>query len=709
MSRRSKADVIVATHPNAPAVFNCVRSVLEHSGEHLHRLIVTVEPAIEPGLAEELERLAHRDARVCMLWGRSQSRPVDSWNRGLIERAGDSVLLSSDCTVSPGWLAELAAVAHSEERTACASPLTNGRGTCAVSELSRETNPDESEEMSVRAACSGLPRWTIAPVLAASCIYLRADVIDAVGLLDTSLESQGAAVDNWVTRAQALGFVAKRANHTYVRRSIPHAGTESAAPGDRDATVQGSRDAHLEHQLELFCKTLDGHLPGHAVRARTSGKLRVAYDIRHLPRDQVGTRTYAVSLGRALAELPEIELTLLVRDPVQARGLSGRVVVEERWLDDVEIIHKPAQLIDTQEIRLLFESSAHLVLTYQDLIGYRIPISFPSDSGFDQYRATSGLTLQAVQQILAISMSSAREIASEFGIPREGIAVVPHGVDAEWFARREDRDLAILRRMRLPGRFFFSLATDFPHKNLPNLLDAHAMLRNRWPDQEPPGLVLAGYTSSARSGFYRGLKSKPMPAGLTFLGPVSPDQLRVLYQNALALVFPSLYEGFGLPPLEAMAAGTPVIAMPVSAVPEVGGDCVLYPDGLSAVNLAKAMESLATDGNLRERLRTAGLKRVEQFRWEHTARATLEVYRSTVFQPSQRSLQMRRLLRDTIIRWSLPGSLSLSGGESGSPAGAVPPQSIGIQNAWRALNVAVHTRLRRELRRFERRLGRKSA
>ena len=112
------------------------------------------------------------------------------------------------------------------------------------------------------------------------------------------------------------------------------------------------------------------------------------------------------------------------------------------------------------------------------------------------------------------------------------------------------------------------------------------------------------------------------------MGPVSGDQLRVLYQNAEGLVFPSLYEGFGLPPLEAMAAGTPVIAMPISSVPEVVGDSVLYPDGLSVADLARAMESVATNPSLGDDLRERGIKRVEHFRWENTALATVEAYRS---------------------------------------------------------------------------------
>ena len=218
----------------------------------------------------------------------------------------------------------------------------------------------------------------------------------------------------------------------------------------------------------------------------------MAYDIRHLPGELNGTRTYAVNLARALAGLPEIDLTLLVAEPAQANGLKGRVVTEEQWLNDVAVIHKPSQIMNPQELGLLFESTAHVVLSYQDLIGYRIPLAFPSDWEFEEYRATSSLTLHAVQRVLAYSENVADEIHAEFGIPHEDIPVVPLGVESGWFAHRGERDVAIAWRMGLPERYFLSLATDFPHKNLPNLLDAYALLRSRWRDGEPPGLVLAG-------------------------------------------------------------------------------------------------------------------------------------------------------------------------------------------------------------------------
>src|SRR5262249_20162898 len=156
------------------------------------------------------------------------------------------------------------------------------------------------------------------------------------------------------------------------------------------------------------------------------------------------------------------------------------------------------------------------------------------------------------------------------------------------------------------------------------------------------------------------IEQQTRDGGIFYVGSLSADELRVVYQNALALVFPSLYEGFGLPPLEAMAAGTPVIANQFSSIPEVAGDAVLYPDGLSSAALARAMERIAASAALRAELRDRGLKRALEFRWETTARAVLQTYRSAVLHPSERSLHARQLLREAILHWSEPACEELS-------------------------------------------------
>ena len=703
MSRARKADVIVTIDREAPAAPHGLQRVLDISGPTLNRLIVVHGARWGSQLHAGLERLARTDPRVELFHESDCPGEVDACNRGLARRSADAVLLNSDAVVSPGWLSELAALAHSEERIAATSPM-----------IDRAASDELAGDQEAREACLGLPRATTTPQLEGSCAYLRGDAIDATGRLDPIFSSRQAAIDDWVNRAQSRGFFVRRANHVVILDAGEPLDPSEATESYRiDQEVLDQRWPHHGCQIASFRRSLDGSLAVHASRLKATGILRVAFDIRHIPAEQVGTRTLAVSLGRALAERPDVELTLLVKHPVQAEGLEGRIVTEEQWQDDVAVIHKPAQVFDRQQLKLLFESSAHVVITYQDLISYRVPVVFDGYNGFEAYRATSNLSMQAAQRIIASSRNAASEIAYEFGIPRDEVAVVRLGVDAGQFAPREPGDDESFAELKLPGRYFFSVATDYPHKNLAGLLEAYSSLRRRWSQGEPPGLVLAGYVMGAGAQLYDALRSDPSREGLTFLGPVSAQQLRILYQHADALIYPSLYEGFGLPPLEAMAAGTPVIALPFSSVPEVGGDSVLYADGLSVGALERAMERLATEADLRDELRRRGLARVEQFRWEQTARAAVEVYRSAVLHPSERSLQMRRLLRDATVYWSEPQYVFVpqQPEPQPEPQPEVPPipEPLGIRNALTALNEAVHRRLRREVSRIEPLIGRRSA
>jgi glycosyltransferase involved in cell wall biosynthesis len=707
MMRQHRADVIMRADHEPDVVACCLRSLFEHGGTSLRRLIVIDQHPGDSEMAAMLESVVTSDPRAAVTRHASSLGIIEAYNRGLAKRQGDVVLISSDCVVSADWLVELAAVAHSDERTACVAPLIN-EGTCSVSAMVGASIATVGA--SIRKACANLPQWTQLPSVTGPCVYFRADALDAVGLLDTLFASYDAAMDNWVTRVSCLGFGNKRANHAYVHRlsSTARVGHDDAPHSD-GAVVSSFQSSDLEHQLERFRNSLDGRLAAHAVRAELTGKLRVALDIRHVPAENVGTRTYTVSLAQALGEQPGIELTLLVSDPAQARGLPGRVVRADDWSDDVAVIHKPAQVIDPRELRLLFRSSAHVVISYLDLIGYRIPHSFPTNAEFDLYRATSNLSLHAAQRIIAISACAADEIHAEFGIPRGEIDISHLGVDANWFGQRADGPIKESWRRGLTDAYFLSIATDFPHKNLSNLLDAYAMLRGGWLEGKPPALVLVGHTSSSRTEFYSKLESSELLAGVTFLGPVSRERLRSLYQYALALVFPSLYEGFGLPPLEAMAAGTPVVAMPISAVPEVAGDAVLYADGLSISALARAMESVGIDQGLRDDLVARGKRRVEAFRWEQTARATVEAYRSAVFRPSNRSLQMRRQLEEAINLLSEPRATAawLESREDWELVNAAHP--LGIRNALKALNASLQARLRREIKRLQSASGRRIA
>jgi glycosyltransferase involved in cell wall biosynthesis len=648
-----------------------------------------------------IEGIANAHTRAQLIRCQQAMNWAERANAGLKERSGDVVIATDALPVTEGWLTELIEVAYSDERTACVAPLNDDRGACSLGEWGVPGATHPVDDSAVVAACRDLPRWTAVPRLESPCVYLRAEMIDAVGLLDPAFQSALDALDDWAMRAQSLGLLARRANRVFIRR---HARTRNRGGRSRDRS-RSSRKLlgtypHLSHQCAAFRGTLDARLATHAVQLESTGRLRLALDLRHLPPQQVGTRTYALCLARELARLPQVDLTLIVREPSQAPGLKARLITADRWCDDVDVIHKPAQIFYREHAALLFESSAHVVITYQDLIAHRISLVFPGEADFDDYRATNRLCVPAAQRILAYSHHTAGEIAAEFGIPRHEVVATPLGVDVPSFSRDDPQADRILARLRLPARYFFCLATDYPHKNMSALLEAYVLLRQRWSDTAVPSLILAGHALNHRTVAKGALGGAHSRIGVRFLGAVSADELRILYQRAEALVFPSLYEGFGLPPLEAMAAGTPVIALPVSAIPEVCGDSVLYPEGLSVEHLARAMHQLAGSDALRAELRRRGRERVEQFTWEKTARATLEACRDAVLRPSERSLQARRLLRDAIVSWSrrVPPRQNLRFVAHASEPGA--GEALGIRSACAALKGAVVRRLNRELKRL---------
>jgi glycosyltransferase involved in cell wall biosynthesis len=693
-----QADVIVPVYRDTVMTMCCLESVLAHGGAALRSLIVVVDVSPEPDMRDALAKLAGTDGRVQVLHNERNVGFVATCNRGLARRQGDAVLLNSDTITTPGWLDELAKVAHSDSRTACVSPLSNNATIYSVPNFAAETPANMVDSKLVEVACSGLPRWTEMPTAHGFCLYMRGQVLDLVGHLDPVFSPGYDEENDWVMRAQAMGFVAKRANRAFVY----HLGSQSFRKEKvllqaRNALLLAQRHPHYVPQIERFFFTLDAQLAACAVRVESTGKIRVALDFRHMPPEPVGTGTYAIGLARALAALPEIELTMVVRQASQAADVPGRLLSDSTLLADVDVIHKPAQVFDPSELGLLFRSPAHVVITHLDLIAYRAQVVFPHQEAADRYRATSALALSAAQMTIAISDDARREIAAEFGLPIDEVAVTPLGVEFGNHAESAEDDQALLRDLVPPGRFFLSVATDFPHKNLGNLIDAIILLRRRWSlPYEPPGLILVGSQTSMRDGSYHRLMLDP-PPGITYLGAVTDSQLRALYRGAEALVFPSVYEGFGLPILEAMAVGTPVIALPLSSVPEVGGDAVLYANGTSPLDLVHALEKLATDRELRDELRHRGPLQAAQFRWDRTARLTVAAYRSTIFQPSERSLRARRLLRDVLSSWADGRCSPLSASE------------LGIRNAWRDLNRAFQVRVRREFGRFRFNPDRRSA
>ena len=334
-----------------------------------------------------------------------------------------------------------------------------------------------------------------------------------------------------------------------------------------------------------------------------------------------GTSTYALNL---LPHLSHLSPTLFVAKPIASytcypipsgltpeQGIKGhlrRLVWTQLQLPKL-YHHLNSQLLFSPIPEApLFQGSRYIV-TVHDLIPLRFPRRSPLTPYFRYYIPQ---VLAQSQHILCNSLSTAKDITDFFQIPSAKITPILLAHDTSNF-----------RFLDLPtSNYFLYIGRHDPYKNLHRLIDAFAALPNcldfeLWIASSPD----RRYTPS--------LKVRVEELGLTdrvkFLDYVPYQQLPTLINQAIALVFPSLWEGFGFPVLEAMACGTPVITSNLSALPEVAGDAALLVNPYNTGEITEAMQAMATDSVLRSRLRFLGLNQAAQFNWAKTGQATTEV------------------------------------------------------------------------------------
>ena len=227
-------------------------------------------------------------------------------------------------------------------------------------------------------------------------------------------------------------------------------------------------------------------------------------------------------------------------------------------------------------------------------------------------------------RIVTISEFSRAEIERWFGVPGERIRVVPLGVDERWFQPPGSAETERVRaRYQLPDAYFLSIGTLQPRKNLLRLITAHRRLPERLRREVP--LVVVGKAGWNCKDEVAQLQARDDPS-LQWLGYVPDADLPAVLGGAAALVFVSLYEGFGLPVLEAFAVGVPVVASGTTALPEVASGAALMVDPTDVGEIADAMRQIVETPGLAASLRESGLERARAFSWERTAEGTLAVY-----------------------------------------------------------------------------------
>jgi glycosyltransferase involved in cell wall biosynthesis len=253
--------------------------------------------------------------------------------------------------------------------------------------------------------------------------------------------------------------------------------------------------------------------------------------------------------------------------------------------------------------------------------------------------------LKKADRIIAVSEATKKDAVRFCGVKEETVRVIHEGVSASFQPASAQAIIECRRKYRLPERFILFVGTIEPRKNLEALLDAHELLKRRsCQGLEPEGvtnrhrtsppermaLVIAGPKGWLGSDCTRRLGDLQRQGDVTLLGLVDDDDLPALYSTAELFAYPSLYEGFGLPPLEAMACGTPVVCSRTSSLPEVVGDAALVVPPSDEEALASAIWEVLLNQELRQQMREQGLRQAALFSWDKAARETLSVYRELV-------------------------------------------------------------------------------
>jgi glycosyltransferase involved in cell wall biosynthesis len=370
--------------------------------------------------------------------------------------------------------------------------------------------------------------------------------------------------------------------------------------------------------------------------------LRIAVDARLYDYQQAGIATYTRGLlGELPALAPDVEFVVL-----RTRRAKGRLAVApnlnerrvftpphhrwEQWTLPVETALAGPALVHSPDFVPCFRRSWRAVVTVHDLAFIKYPRVMTAQS--HRYYGQVRRACQSAERVIAVSKNTACDIADLLQVPQERISVIYEAANPLYHPLQDDKATATLleRHGVRPGYLLF-VSTIEPRKNLPTVLRALARVRATGAERlRELQLVVVGRPGWLYKSDFSLVAELGLREHVRFLGGATPEDLLLLYNGAAALVYPSLYEGFGLPPLEAMACGTPVLCADVASLPEVVGDAgvLLAPEAVEA--WAAAIARVIEDEAQRLVLSERGLARARQFSWRQAAIETLAVYREVL-------------------------------------------------------------------------------
>jgi glycosyltransferase involved in cell wall biosynthesis len=312
--------------------------------------------------------------------------------------------------------------------------------------------------------------------------------------------------------------------------------------------------------------------------------------------------------------------------PSRLPTINPRVRIPwEQLLAPLLLRQSGAQLFHGVHSVVPFASPVPSVVTVHDLAFIRFSQTFRAYNRAYLDLATR-LSVRRAARVLVVSEHTKREVVGILGVPEERVVVTPNAARAHFRPPEPQRLAAFRAKKGLPERFVLYVGTLEPRKNLPTLLEAYAEVARR---HDAP-LIVGGGKGWLYDAVFQRLEELGLREQVRFVGYIEEEELPLWYAAATVFVFPSIYEGFGMPPLEAMACGTPVITSNSSSLPEVVGDAGLMAPPDEPAAFAAAIDRVLSDAGLRQELRERGLAQAARFTWRTTAERTLAAYEDVV-------------------------------------------------------------------------------
>jgi glycosyltransferase involved in cell wall biosynthesis len=368
--------------------------------------------------------------------------------------------------------------------------------------------------------------------------------------------------------------------------------------------------------------------------------VRIGIDARKL--HDFGIGTYIRNLLRELARIDhQTEYVLFCRpEDTELAGMlganfrcvparSGHYSIAEQLAVPMAARRERLDLFHAPHYVLPALIPTRSVVTIHDCIHLMFPDYLRHRLGYAYAHASLWTAAHKSDRIFTVSEQSKRDILKFFRVPPEKIVVTPNAIDDRFNTPPSEEHIVQTReRYQLSHTYLLYVGNIKPHKNLERLVEAFHLVREQGrPELE---LVIIGDEISKMQSLRRAVHKYQLHRYIRFLGFVPDKTLDVLYRLASVFVFPSLYEGFGLPPLEAMASGTPVVTSNVSSLPEVVGDAAVLVDPYSADAIAAGILDVLRSTHLRDDLRRRGFERVKAFSWQRSAKRVREVYSEVV-------------------------------------------------------------------------------